>query len=162
MNKISQLQIRVSPAEKKAIQKASQKAEVGMSEWVLERLFPKNSKLFHDLVNKLKSEPQRSYVLAEIHDLLNRVSAVEFQEMVTRQPDVSLSCYLENYLAAMVEYAAAQKGVKTPAWTQHIKPLDHPHFGSDLMNLRIYLLTHSPAPFRSRNVFIDSTIGQRV
>jgi hypothetical protein len=35
-------------------------------------------------------------------------------------------------------------------------------FGSDLQNLRLYLLTHSPPPFRRRNIFIDSTLGDRV
>jgi hypothetical protein len=41
-------------------------------------------------------------------------------------------------------------------------PLAEPVFGSDLMSLRLYLLTHSPAPFRRRNIFIDASVGFRV
>jgi hypothetical protein len=40
--------------------------------------------------------------------------------------------------------------------------LADPFFGSELRSLRHYLLTHSPAPFRSRNIFIDSTVGDRI
>jgi len=30
------------------------------------------------------------------------------------------------------------------------------------MSLRLYLLTHSPAAFRRRNIFIDATVGAQV
>jgi hypothetical protein len=35
-------------------------------------------------------------------------------------------------------------------------------FGSTLVSLRLYLLTHSPPPFRRRNIFIDATVGSSV
>jgi hypothetical protein len=35
-------------------------------------------------------------------------------------------------------------------------------FCSSLQSLRMHLLTHSPPPFRRRNIFIDSSLGQRV
>jgi hypothetical protein len=35
-------------------------------------------------------------------------------------------------------------------------------FGSELQSLRLYLLTHSPPPFRARNIFIDSSLGDRI
>ncbi len=62
----------------------------------------------------------------------------------------------------MIEYTANQKGTSPPAWVREIKPLSQPVFGTDLMSLRLYLLTHSPPPFRYRNIFIDSTVGKRV
>jgi hypothetical protein len=40
--------------------------------------------------------------------------------------------------------------------------LTEPVFGSELQSLRLYLLTHSPPPFRARNIFIDATLGDRV
>ena len=43
-----------------------------------------------------------------------------------------------------------------------IAPLASPVFGSKLESLRLYLLTHSPPPFRRRNIFIDASIGARV
>ncbi len=62
----------------------------------------------------------------------------------------------------MVEYACAQRDVAPPAWTRAVAPLTEPVFGSALMSLRLYLLTHSPAPFRRRNIFIDASVGSRV
>ena len=35
-------------------------------------------------------------------------------------------------------------------------------FASELKSLRLHLLTKSPAPFRRRNLFVDSTLGDRV
>jgi len=32
----------------------------------------------------------------------------------------------------------------------------------ELLGLRLHLLTHSPAPFRRRNIFIDASVGARV
>jgi hypothetical protein len=41
-------------------------------------------------------------------------------------------------------------------------PLAEPAFGTTLQSLRLYLLTHSPAPFRRRNLFIDASIDDQV
>jgi len=73
-----------------------------------------------------------------------------------------LAPFLRNYIAAMVEYACAKRAVAVPAWVRSIPPLAEPVFGSDLQSLRLYLLTHSPPPFRGRNIFIDATLGDRV
>jgi hypothetical protein len=43
-----------------------------------------------------------------------------------------------------------------------VVPLEEPAFGTALQSLRLHLLTHSPPPFRLRNIFIDSSLGQRV
>ncbi len=161
-NKSSQLQIRVSPKEKAAIARYAHKANMGISEWVLNKALPSQQQAFGDLLGQLKSAPDPKYVLAEIHDLLNVAAGDEFDLMTANPPSVSLSPYLANYVAAMVEYAAAQKERKAPSWTSEVPSLEHPVFGSDLESLRLYLLTHSPPPFRRRNIFVDSTIGQRV
>jgi len=52
--------------------------------------------------------------------------------------------------------------VPGPPWPRATAPLAEPVFGSALMSLRLYLLTHSPAPFRRRNIFIDASVGSRV
>ena len=62
----------------------------------------------------------------------------------------------------MVEQAASHKGLAPPPWIVRVPPLDEPYFGTDLKSLRLYLLTHSPPPFRRRNIFIDATLGDRV
>jgi hypothetical protein len=41
-------------------------------------------------------------------------------------------------------------------------PLAEPVFASSLQSLRLHLLVLSPAPFRRRNIFIDSTLGARI
>ena len=67
-----------------------------------------------------------------------------------------------DYIAAMVEYACARRAVAVPEWTRSIAPLAEPTFGSELQSLRLHLLTRSPPPFRARNIFIDSTLSDRV
>ncbi len=62
----------------------------------------------------------------------------------------------------MTETACNMRGLPLPAWTRRIEALPEPVFGSALPTLRLYLLTHSPAAFRRRNLFIDSSVGARV
>jgi hypothetical protein len=62
----------------------------------------------------------------------------------------------------MVEQASAVAGASPPDWTRRVKPLERPWFASPLKNLRLHLLAHSPPPFRRRNLFVDSSIGDRV
>lgn len=111
---------------------------------------------------QLKSASNPKYVLAQIHDMLNAAGADEFEQMVAQPPGMALSDYWANYVAAMIEYTASRKGRKPPSWVSRVPPLKVPVFGSDLKNLRLYLLTHSPPPFCRRNIFIDATVGQRV
>lgn len=161
-NKLLQLQIRVSPAEKAAIQRAAKRAHMSMSEWMLSQVLPTHAQRFHELVIQLKRNKDKSYVLAALHDLFQTATSKEFEQMVIEPPQVYLLPYWENYLAAMIEYTANQKNAEVPLWVHEVKPLDKPVFGTDLLSLRLYLLTHSPPPFRYRNIFIDSTVGQRV
>ena len=157
-----QLQIRVSEAQKAWISKSARKSGMGVSEWVLSQVIPDRQLQFNRLCSELKKSDQPRYVLAELHDMLNSASSAEFELMVAQSPDKGLSEYLMNYVAAMVEYAANKKGALAPAWTRDVPPLDKPHFGVDLKSLRLHLLTHSPPPFRRRNIFIDSSVGERV
>ena len=69
---------------------------------------------------------------------------------------------MQTYLAAMVEYAASIKNVPPPEWIMTIPSLEKPVFGTELLSLRLHLLTHSPVPFRNRNIFIDSSLGDRI
>ena len=62
----------------------------------------------------------------------------------------------------MCETACNLRGLPAPAWTGKIEALAEPVFGSALPSLRLYLLTHSPASFRRRNIFIDSSVGAQV
>ena len=90
------------------------------------------------------------------------MSADEYELAVSEPPQVHLDSYWKNYLAATVEHAAAMKHAKTPSWTQDVPPLDKPAFGSTLKSLKLHLLVNSPPAFIQRNIFIDSSVGDRV
>jgi hypothetical protein len=62
----------------------------------------------------------------------------------------------------MVEQAAALGGVKGPDWVVEIPPLESPYFATDFRSLRPHLLRESPIPFKRRNLFVDSSVGDRV
>ena len=163
LKKSEQLQIRVSGRAKRAIMKAARSQGIGMSEYVLRKVLPPAGAQFTELVRALyRQEADPSYVLAEISSFLSKLSVGEFHEAVSDWPDVKLSDYLMNYLAAMIELTAHQKGTFPPEWVQEIEPLREPSFGCELQSLRFYLLTHAPIPFRRRNIFIDATLGARV
>lgn len=157
-----QLQIRVSSQEKTAIARYAKSAKMGISQWVLSKALPPAQQKFQELLSRLNSAAHSKYVLAQIHDMLNAASADEFELMTAQPPGILLADYLANYVAAMIEYTAMQKGRKAPSWVSQVPPLRNLVFGSDLKSLRLYLLTHSPPPFRRRNIFIDATVGQRV
>jgi hypothetical protein len=112
---------------------------------------------FQRLASQLPSD--RTYVLAELNDLLTQAPGPEIQSFSA--PSIADS-YLANYVAAMVEQAAHLKAVRPPSWTTGIPPLAQPVFAVPWMSLRAHLLLESPIPFRRRNIFIDSTIGNRV
>lgn len=115
-----------------------------------------------ELLRRLCDESQRRYALAEMNDLLMSLPPHELRAAVQAPPPVALSPQTANYAAAMVEYACARDGIEPPSWTATVPPLDHPVFGSTLPSLRLHLLTHSPPPFRRRNIFIDTSLGGRV
>ena len=159
--KSAQLQIRVSPAEKAAIQRAARRAGLDMSAYVLARVLPAPARRFQDLSEACRDSQGARFALAELNSWLAGLSAGEIQEAVASPPH-GLTPYLANYVAAMVEYACGRHGIAPPVWTRTIAPLAEPVFGSTLMSLRLHLLTHSPAPFRRRNIFIDASVGARV
>jgi len=161
MAKVSQLQIRVSAEQKARIRRGAHGARTDMSSWVLSRLFPREEESFQQLVSQLGTGETPSLVFAQIHDFLANLPAAEFPDAVATRPATKLGPYFENYLAAMVECAATSKGVDPPAWLSEIEPLATPVFGAALDSIRLHLLTHSPPPFRRRNIFIDASIGDR-
>jgi uncharacterized protein (DUF1778 family) len=160
--KITQLQLRVSLEEKAAIQRAARRAGMDMSEFVLSRVLPAHERKVHDLLRALRNDAARTFVLAELNDLLTRLAAEELRQAVAAAPPSLLSAELSNYWAAMVEHACAVRHLPPPPWTSAIPPLEKPMFGSSLESLRLHLLAHSPPAFRRRNIFIDTTIGGRV
>jgi uncharacterized protein (DUF1778 family) len=159
--KSAQLQIRVTRSEKAAILAAAKAAGMDMSRYVLERVFPPAAGRFQEAV-VAAARTQKSFALAELNSLLAALPAAELRDAVATLPPTALSPFLANYVAAMVEYACARRDIAPPGWTRNITPLREPVFATSLLSLRLHLLTHSPPPFRHRNIFIDSSIGARV
>lgn len=160
--KTAQLQIRVTAREKRAIQRLARQAGLGMSAYVLGRVLSVPSSRFLELVAACNDSGSAGFGLAELNSFLASLSAPELQDAVARTPALGSTAYVANYIAAMVEYACQKRGVPVPAWVRDIEPLVEPAFASDLLDIRLHLLTHSPPPFRRRNIFIDSSIGDRV
>jgi hypothetical protein len=157
--KSAQLQIRVSGAEKIAIQRAARTAGMDMSAYVLSRVLTVGSARFDERVTACARTTGASYALAELNSFLSGMTAQEFRDAVAHAPAAALSPFIANYVAAMVEYGSARLDVPVPSWTRKVAALPEPAFGTALQSLRLYLLTHAPAAFRSRNIFIDASLG---
>lgn len=162
MNKTSQLQIRVTPAQKQALKRLARAAGQDLSSYVLSHALPKHRERFESLVAAVAHDDERRFALAELNDLLTHVTRNELERMISEPPSLPSPPYWRNYLAAMVEQAAHQKGVTSPKWLAEVEPLTEPHFAAPLASLRLHLLRASPVPFRRRNIFVDSAIGDRV
>jgi uncharacterized protein (DUF1778 family) len=159
--KTAQLQIRVSPAEKSALQRAAAHAGLDVSAYVLGRVRAAPAVEFAALVAQL-GQGQPRFALAELNALLTRLTSPELREAVEDGPRRPLDPFWANYLAAMVERVCERQVVPVPRWVRETPPLAEPAFGTTLQSLRLYLLTHSPAPFRRRNLFIDASIDDQV
>ena len=159
--KSEQLQLRVSRPEKAAIARAASAAGMDMSAYVLSRVLPAAATTFRELA-ALCAGPEPRYALAELNTFLTGLTAGELRDAVAAPPRLGLTPYFLNYLTAMVEEACARRAIPVPLWTSTVPPLADPVFGSSLESLRLHLLTHSPPPFRLRNIFIDSSLGERV
>lgn len=157
------LQIRTTAAEKAAIRRGATRAGMEMSQWVLDKVLPAPQRRFQQCASALGEAPEnRRFALAELNDFLAGLSRSQLAAAVAEAPAVSLDPYTAAYMAAMVETAAYRQGLEPPAWTAAMPALAEPVFASELPGLRLYLLTHSPPPFRRRNIFIDSSVGDRV
>ena len=160
--KSQQLQIRVTPQQKAALRRQARRAGTDVSTYVLARTLPVAANRFAALLRALGDEETGRFALAELNDLLTSLGPTEILDAVADADVRALSPYLANYVAAMVELAAQRNEVVPPAWVQDVEPLAQPHFATSLPSLRLHLLRSAPVPFRRRNIFIDSTLGDRV
>ena len=159
--KTHQLQIRVTPEQKRALKQRAARSGQDVSTYVLTRALPaardRLEKILHDL-----SEGDHRFWLAELNDLLTSLAPLEFSEAVEEANVDLLSPFLQNYVTAMIELAANQKSVAPPRWAGRVEPLDEPYFAVPFASLRPHLLQTSPVAFKRRNLFIDSSLGDRV
>jgi hypothetical protein len=159
--KTAQLQIRLSIAQKHAIQRAAARAGQDMSAYVLSRVLSVPASQFQDAVRNCARSESR-FALAELNTLFSGLSAGELREAIADLPPVALAPHSSNTIAAMVELACARLDIAPPVWTRGIEPLAEPAFASALQSVRLHLLKSSPAPFRRRNLFVDATLRDQV
>jgi uncharacterized protein (DUF1778 family) len=157
------LQIRVSAEQKAALRRAARRAGLGISAYVLSRVASPAADRAAAILAALESEEDdRRYLLADLHDLLVELTSGEFSDAVADLDPSGLSPFYANSVASMVEHAAASLGVAPPAWTTSVGALAEPWFATDLKSLRPWLLVSAPVAFKRRNLFVDSTLGDRV
>jgi hypothetical protein len=159
--KTRQLQIRLSVAQKATLQRAAARAGLDVSAYVLARVAAPAAGEFTRLV-RAAGQGDGRFPLAELNALLTSLTGGELEDAIAGGIPGNLAPRIANTIAAMVETACASRELEYPRWTQSIPPLTVPVFGSGLLGLRLYLLTHSPAPFRRRNIFVDATLGDQV
>jgi uncharacterized protein (DUF1778 family) len=160
--KTDQLQIRVTPLQKEALKRRARRAGLDVSAYVLSRALPSPALRFAELLDELRREEQPRYALAALNDFLAGLGAADLDAAVSDADLDGLSDFLRNYVAAMVEQAAHLRKVAPPAWVREIDPLDEPWFAVPFASLRPHLLAASPVAFKRRNLFVDSTVGDRV
>ena len=160
--KTTQLQIRISPAQKAFLRRRAQAAGQDLSAYVLSRMVPDSAIRFEETLSAVRKSEGGRFALAALNDLLAGCPPLEFEMTVAPGLPEGLSAFTRNLVAAMVEQAASLKGVAPPAWARDVAPLKSPWFATDMHLLRAHLLRASPAAFRRRNLFVDATVGDRV
>ncbi len=160
--KTSQIQLRVTPAQKAELVRRARAAGLDLSAWMLGSLLPERRLQFAKLVRSLDTSARPAFVLAELHDLLSAVGKAELATVTELSTVPRLDPVRANQLAAMVELRAAELRVRPPSWVEQVPPLATPWFATNLVGLRLHLLCNAPPTFRRRNLFVDSTLGDRV
>jgi hypothetical protein len=158
----SQLQIRVTPEEKAAIEQAARRAGLRMSAYVLRKALPDRARQWSEQLRDILGADGSRTALANFSNWLAGLSAGELRTALDAALPDGLRAETANTIAAMVEHVCALHGTPAPQWTQAVLPLGKPHFASGLSSLRLYLLTNSPAAFRRRNLFVDTAVGGQV
>lgn len=156
------LQIRVTPAEKAQIERAARRAGKGMSAYVLGKVLPSQAGRWRAHLREIERSGGARIALAALSSWLAGLTAGDLKESLEAPLPAGLSASQANTLAAMVEHTCAAQGVSPPDWTRQVQPLARPEFGSQLASLRLHLLSHSPAAYRRRNLFVDTPVGGQV
>jgi hypothetical protein len=90
-------------------------------------------------------------------------AGLELEPIALAPKDLTNGAVKDAYLAATAEWLAWRYDLPPPAWAfAPSRWLHKPWFASTLASLRAVLLWESPAPFRSRNLFVSENALSRV
>lgn len=156
------IQIRVNLEQKKKLKALAKFYNKNLSELIISKLLTET--LMLDLVNiynDMHDKDNWSFCLAKLNELLQKIPEQLWEELSEIEPK-GLEHKQLAYISALLEQTAFIRKLKKPQWTSSVTALQTPLFASQLKSLQIYLLTVSPLPFRMRNIFIDSSAGDRV
>lgn len=116
-----------------------------------------------ELSTKLLDGESARLCLAEFVDDFLSADRAERIRLTAEKPQSVADPKINAYMAAAVEHLCFQHGVPVPAWVnepEYFLPV--PWFPLNYQNIRAIVLAESPVPFRRRNIFVDSTVLQRV
>jgi hypothetical protein len=89
-------------------------------------------------------------------------AALKIEPQALAEKNPHLGQIEDAYLAATAEWLAWKYDLTPPHWAfDQARSLRRPWFASPLAALRAVLLLESPAPFRSRNLFISENALSR-
>lgn len=159
--KSAQLQIRVSPAQKRRLKQLAREAAMDVSSWVLRRVLPDEAERFQELVAALERLPDR-FRWAELADYLRELPPALFARAIASAPRARLGPETMNRLAGTLELAAFRRDQSSPYWTDQVAIPQEPVFGSALSSVRLHLLVRAPVALRRRNLFMDASMDDRV
>ena len=161
-NRSEYIQMRISPRDKKKLVQIARMHNMTLSKWILSKVRIENSVAeLKRIYNEFSKRSKESYLFAQLGDYLMNVPNELWLEFVSIKPENMESDQL-SYVAAIIDQLSVIRDLEKPHWITEIKGHDKPYFGSDLQSLRLYLLIKSPVAFRQRNIFIDSSAGERV
>lgn len=152
-----QLQIRLTPVEKATLKRRANAAGQDVSAYVLACALPQTPRRLLAAIEALRRDVDRRFALAELSAALAELAPAEFGAAAGAIDVRTLGALLQNYVAAMVEQAAAGKRVPAPAWTRDVEALADAHFSTSLTSVRLYLLRVTPLAFKRRNIFTDAS-----
>ncbi len=89
--KTAQLQIRVGPAEKAAIERAARKAGLGMSAYVLGKLLPGRAAQWRELLHDLLHSEDKRLALAALSNWLANHDAGQLAGALEEAPPAGLT-----------------------------------------------------------------------
>jgi hypothetical protein len=160
-SKTSQLQIRVSPEQKRALKLLAERAGLSTSAYVLSIALPGGSPEFTRRVQALSAGRDRPNALSDLGFYLAAIPPETFLRAISEVDFGKLSPLLRNYAAAAVEQECARRRAPIPSWATDVEPPARPHFAWELRSLRPHLTRVSPPAFKRRNLFVPSPQDER-